>query len=79
MASVKFYLDVYQLMRLCAAISLGGDRLLVTHRNGITTIVVASKTVVETVMLGPHPTQVVAVNPLHNTVYVGLPAKQGCG
>jgi hypothetical protein len=77
MALVKFYLDVYQLMRLCAAISLGGDRLLVAHRNGITTIVdVASKTVVETVMLGPHPTQVVAAN---HTVYVGLPAKQGCG
>jgi hypothetical protein len=65
-------------MRLCAAISLGGDRgLLVAHRNGIAAIVdVASKTVVETVTLA-HATQVVAVNPLHNTVYVGPPAQQG--
>jgi DNA-binding beta-propeller fold protein YncE len=77
MALVKFYLDEYQLMRLCAAISLGGDRLLVAHRNGNAAIVdVESKTVVETVTLA-HATQVVAVNPLHNTVYVGPPAKQG--
>jgi DNA-binding beta-propeller fold protein YncE len=63
-------------MRLCAAISLGGDRLLVAHRNGIAIVDVESKTVVETVTLA-HATQVVAVNPLHNTVYVGPPANQG--
>lgn len=39
MAIVKFYLDAYQLMRLRVAISLGGDRLLVAHRNGIAAIV----------------------------------------
>jgi DNA-binding beta-propeller fold protein YncE len=64
-------------MRLRVAISLGGDRLLVAHRNGIAAIVdVESKTVVETVKLG-HPTQVVAVNPLHNTVYVGTTGEAG--
>jgi DNA-binding beta-propeller fold protein YncE len=64
-------------MRVRVAISLGGDRLLVAHRNGIAAIVdVESKTVVETVTLG-HPTQVVAVNPLHNTVYVGTTGEAG--
>jgi DNA-binding beta-propeller fold protein YncE len=64
-------------MRVRVAISLGGDRLLVAHRNGIAAIVdVESTTVVETVTLG-HPTQVVAVNPLHNTVYVGTTGEAG--
>jgi hypothetical protein len=48
-------------MRLRVAISLGD---------------VESKTAVETVTIG-HPTQVVAVNPLHNTVYVGTTAEAG--
>ena len=64
-------------MRVRVAISLGGDRLLVAHRNGIAAIVdVESKTVVETVTLA-HATQVVAVNPLHNTVYVGTTGEAG--